>query len=546
MMMIQFFANGRLLVVLLLSHQISISSSWISTPKSLLHAPVRKRLASSDYHDASLMASTQHQDTGTPPSISTSTFGKLCPILLPGQSQLGAMGVPTFAAIDPFLDSSVISEEDHTKCRGLEGILNQGPAMMVDNVLTPQACQAIIKDCDNAIGFGNYNQGKNHHGALQVLVSQKLCDKVAKKLAPHIDIKEVESLRQDMIRATTSGQQEETEDVRLVFSGLNRRWRIYRYQPNGKETFAPHIDAGFKPSGLSEDGSTLLWDSSDPDSEEVVSRLTVLMYLNDDFMGGETVFYQPANMQYGSSGASNPKLIGSVRPVTGSCLLFPQGVGEDAVEYARQYWPLHEGSPVLSGQPKYVIRSDVLFVTQKQPLALHDEMFRYDHLVRQTFLPTSNGTINKNFLGHTMSLYNPHMGVENLGALLYSFIRFTKKRKIVEIGAGYTSLWILQALKENDEELERIRLLDKEDRCRLLNYPWTAQHILQNYDSEPASLLFIDNCEHQKETATGAGAVAKSLGLDSYMQFLKGDAFELELESNSIDILWCDFGVGSR
>eukprot|EP00980_Cylindrotheca_fusiformis_P001729 scaffold397_cov111-Cylindrotheca_fusiformis.AAC.7 len=462
-------------------------------------------------------------------------FGKLHPLLLPGESVLGSMGVPTFASDG---SSDIVDSVDLSKARGLEGVLNQGPSLVIDKVLTPKACEQIIHDCDQ-IGFGSYDSGKNHHGALQILVSQEMADGVAQRLSRHIDLEQVKAIRDEMI--VGSGGQLVEEDVRLVFSGLNRRWRIYRYDSDGCQTFTPHIDAGFPPSGISDDDSTLLWDASDENGDEIVSRLTVLMYLNDDFVGGETNFYGSSSV-YGDDDLS---LIASVRPVQGSCLLFPQGVGEEAVEYARTHWPLHEGSPVRSGRPKYVIRSDVLFVTQREPLLLEDERFRNDHLVRQAFLPTSP-TINQKFLGHAMSLYNPHMGVENLGPLLYSFIRFTKKRKIVEIGAGYTSLWIVQALAENDEELERIRALEQTDRCRLLNYPWTLPGALEEFEREPASLLCIDNCEHQKETATGASAVAKSLGLSSYMQFRKGDAFELELEPDSVDVLWCDFGVGSR
>ena len=66
--------------------------------------------------------------------------------------------------------------------------------------------------------------------------------------------------------------------------------------------------------------------------------------------------------------------------MAGSCLLFPQGVGEEAVEYAREHWPLHEGSPIRAGRPKYVIRSDVLFVTQKELLLLEDPLYRNNHL----------------------------------------------------------------------------------------------------------------------------------------------------------------------
>ncbi|KAL3944271.1 MAG: hypothetical protein SGBAC_001665 [Bacillariaceae sp.] len=461
------------------------------------------------------------------------------------------MGVPTFASEDC---PTIIDPFDSTTSRGLEGVLNQGPALMVDHVLATETCEQMIQDC-NQIGFGNFNNGKNNHGALQILVSQEMADQVAQRLSQHINIPQVEALRDEMNLATGGGggaaaatnnnnkkndPLQVPEDVRLVFAGLNRRWRVYRYEPNGHETFAPHIDAGFPPSGISQDGSTLVWDDSNEEGDEMISRLTVLMYLNDDFVGGETNFYG-SRAQHGN----DLNKIASVRPVIGSCLLFPQGVGEEAVEYAREHWPLHEGSPVQSGRPKYVIRSDALFVTQKEPLLLDDKLFRNDYDVRQAFLPTSP-TMHPNFLGHTASLYNPHMGVENLGPLLYSFLRFTKKRRIVEIGAGYTSLWILQALKENDDELCRIKALQDEGKCRLLDYPFSVPSAIQDLEDESPLLLCIDNCEHQKETATGASAVAKTLGLDSYFQFMKGDAFDLEMEPNSVDVLWCDFGVGAR
>jgi predicted O-methyltransferase YrrM len=316
----------------------------------------------------------------------------------------------------------------------------------------------------------------------------------------------------------------------------------------------------------------LVWDmnpSSDSDNDDIsddgnynstankiASRLTVLLYLNDDFEGGETKFYQPPaekwksydDVDYGEA-QPPPSVIASVRPVTGSCLVFPQGVGRAAVDYARKYWPLHEGAPVMSGSPKYVIRSDILFAEERGPLPLTDRFSKFDHLVRDAFLPpssSSSSVLDAKFASHLSSLYNPHMGVENMGPFLYSFLRLTKKRQVVEIGAGYTSPWLLQALKDNDDEMDRIRELQRSDQCRLMDWPWTVPEVVEEYDQRKASLLCIDNCEHQKETATGAEAIAKSLGLDSYFQFLRTDAFDLELPDESVDVLWCDFGVGSR
>ncbi len=159
----------------------------------------------------------------------------------------------------------------------------------------------------------------------------------------------------------------EKVDNSFSIAGINRRFRIYRYAPNQKERFAPHIDAGFPPGGVSLDTEveneielkpTLLWDASDQYSEsaEVVSRLTVLIYLNDDFSGGHTKFYSPKSerpcaskwdhdvVPSGGGGDWNEHekeedyeglVIASIRPRAGSILVFPQAVGEDAVERAR-------------------------------------------------------------------------------------------------------------------------------------------------------------------------------------------------------------------
>lgn len=56
--------------------------------------------------------------------------------------------------------------------------------------------------------------------------------------------------------------------------GLYRLFRYYRYHPG--QNFAPHVDH-------------TVYDEED---ESVQSRYTVLCYLSDDFVGGETAFTQ--------------------------------------------------------------------------------------------------------------------------------------------------------------------------------------------------------------------------------------------------------------
>ena len=452
------------------------------------------------------------------------------------QSFLAKVNVPTFAVLDNSHSTKPISNTQ-TYREGLEGVIPG--AFVLRQAIDAKDCEEMIECCES-LGFGNFNAGKNNHGALQIVVSQEVCDRLFQILARHMHPNHF-----DHIRVTESDIAMMKNKGHVAF-GLNRRWRIYRYSPGTQEAFAPHIDAGFPGSGVSPDKNDLIWDNY-PENEGVVSRLTVLMYLNQDFSGGQTNFYKPLAF---SADNINPSVVASIQPTTGAILVFPQCVGEDAMEFARQHWPLHEGSPVdhlPNNQPtrsKYVIRSDILFRRVSQDVN-PDPLFRYDHLVRQAFLPRSS-VINPVFLSHALPLYNPVMGVENIGTFLYAFVRFTKVRRIVEIGAGYTSLWILQALKDNDAEMNQIRDLVRNQRCKLLDWPWTPEAKVESFDHVEASLLCIDNCLHQKETASGAAVVAKQLGLDGYFEFIQGDAYELNFEENSIDMLWCDFGVGSR
>ena len=97
--------------------------------------------------------------------------------------------------------------------------------------------------------------------------------------------------------------------------GTNPRFRGYRYQPG--QAFKPHYDGSYRKS------------------EALESELTLLLYLNEGFAGGETRFLDIET---------------DVRPQTGAVLLFAHRV-------------LHEGAEVVSGT-KYVLRSDVMYGTE--------------------------------------------------------------------------------------------------------------------------------------------------------------------------------------
>lgn len=104
---------------------------------------------------------------------------------------------------------------------------------------------------------------------------------------------------------------------RCRVAGLNERFRFYRYDAG--QRFAPHFDGYFE-----------------RDNGER-SQLTCLVYLNDDFSGGETKFY--------GEDRSTPRM--AVVPERGMALIFA-------------HQQLHEGAPVVRGR-KYVLRTDVMY-----------------------------------------------------------------------------------------------------------------------------------------------------------------------------------------
>lgn len=96
-------------------------------------------------------------------------------------------------------------------------------------------------------------------------------------------------------------------------TGLNERLRFYRYDPG--QIFRWHRDGSFK-------------------RENEQSRLSLVIYLNQDFEGGATEFREF-----------------SVTPKTGRAVVFKHEL-------------LHEGAGLKSGR-KYIMRTDVMYARNK-------------------------------------------------------------------------------------------------------------------------------------------------------------------------------------
>ncbi|EMT69458.1 hypothetical protein FOC4_g10003181 [Fusarium odoratissimum] len=120
--------------------------------------------------------------------------------------------------------------------------------------------------------------------------------------------------------------------------GINRRFRVYRYVPGAE--YRAHIDGAWPPSGITKEDKYVYDDS--PDEKKQSSLFTFLIYLNQDFEGGETTYFLPAARE----GILNAY---PVRPVMGGAAIFPHGEINAT---------LHEGTGVRKGA-KYVIRTEI-------------------------------------------------------------------------------------------------------------------------------------------------------------------------------------------
>ncbi|XP_078333302.1 uncharacterized protein LOC111118708 [Crassostrea virginica] len=198
---------------------------------------------------------------------------------------------------------NVIERQEIELQRCWEGKL----VFVLHNVFTKKECLQMIKDSELR-GFSpamiNTADGKEiketdtRNNYQNFLDSEEEMEKIHKRLRPYIP--------------------ELWRNHKIV--GLNERLRVQRYDSG--EYFKPHFDAGF----LRENGEK--------------SFLSVQIFLNENFMGGNTAFLDLEESE---------KI--EVEPRTGSVLIYQHDI-------------LHEDSAVLSGR-KYALRTDVMYSAEK-------------------------------------------------------------------------------------------------------------------------------------------------------------------------------------
>lgn len=149
--------------------------------------------------------------------------------------------------------------------------------------------------------------------------------------------------------------------------------------------------------------------------------------------------------------------------------------------------------------------------------------------------------INDEFLAKVAPLSVPEMGTDATAPLLYWLIRTVRPRRVVEVGMGYTTPFLAQALVDNARAVatERARLGSREGtELQPLAYP--------RYYDEPYEprLLCIDRMTDPTSSAPRALEVLQDLAVDGVCEVvkadLKGASGEVRNRLGTIDFAWID------
>ena len=212
-------------------------------------------------------------------------------------------------------------------------------AIFLRGVLSFEECQEFIEQAER---FGLRDCGYSHNirksdriAAKSTAVANVLFERIRPYLEDCVDLRPQAALPR--------GVDPKLPQCQWYPVGLNECFRLCRYEPGG--FFKPHYDYGFDRS---------------PNERSIK---TFMIYLNNDFSGGDTNFYNSKQRHYEEADAKNIEY--SFRPKAGDALIFNSSI-------------THDGGQVLSGR-KYIMRSEIMYSRDNMDLKAFSHNSEPDH-----------------------------------------------------------------------------------------------------------------------------------------------------------------------
>ncbi len=154
----------------------------------------------------------------------------------------------------------------------------------------------------------------------------------------------------------------------------------------------------------------------------------------------------------------------------------------------------------------------------------------------------------KNVLDESFS----NIVTENIGPFIYSTIKTIRPQKILEIGAGYSSIFFAKALQEiQEEDIFDLNLLNQNENEK--NWSRRKKLLNKNYQyNKETKLMIIDNfSKEHHDTARPVDNAIKKLKLEKYIDFIEADGMDFQKINEIIsqdlplDFVFLDFGAGA-
>ncbi|MCH2045898.1 MAG: 2OG-Fe(II) oxygenase [Saprospiraceae bacterium] len=206
---------------------------------------------------------------------------------------------------------NVLNKEHHLKIKRKDH--KPKNIYTLSHLLSPTECQSIIKKA-HKLGF-------QEAGLASTQDTYRINNKTRNNKRLIIEDKQFAAVLWQRIAHLVDPK----FDNRKVH-GLNWRFRIYEYAQG--QTFAPHVDTRMS--------------LANPKQKDWLTLFSVMIYLNDNFTGGATTFFDRRKRR-----SKQLTINRVIRPKTGMGLVF-------------DHLLFHEGSVVDKGI-KYAIRSDLIY-----------------------------------------------------------------------------------------------------------------------------------------------------------------------------------------
>ena len=106
----------------------------------------------------------------------------------------------------------------------------------------------------------------------------------------------------------------------------------------------------------------------------------------------------------------------------------------------------------------------------------------------------------------------------------------------------------MQALHDNELEIENLAKLNRAGQCKVGKQPYCVGKKLEDIEKKKSTLHCVDHMGHEHTTANKVLEIAKDLNIDSHLQIHDIDfwEFDLQIEDEEIDFIWLDFAAGSK